>query len=323
MGLVIRKPIESMEQWAIDRRKYIGASEVPIVAGVDGRFASKAILFAEKKGLRPPQTDNAAMRRGRLGEGACLEALCEEHPDWQVARAKVHVIDEDHRLACTPDAAAVRPDYDGVGIVQCKVIARSMWRQKWLDEPDGSIHGPASAPPAYYLQTLTEMMLNETQWGVLAVLIVGEYEWLFRLIDVERNAAIEDRIIFDVDFFWREYLDPGIMPPLEPERDEVLIKHLYPKDNGSTVDLTGDNRALALVEDLAETKAGLKRLRDAETALTVELQAKLGDHTYGILADGRAVSWKAHHRKAYSVNATDYRVLRVLKHAPHKESDDD
>src|SRR5215470_12695651 len=104
----LRVPIDDIDQWLSDRRHYIGSSEVPIVCHVDGHFASRAMLFAEKKGLRPPRQDNAAMRRGRLGEGACIEALCDERPDWQILRAKVHVIDPDLRLACTPDAAALR-----------------------------------------------------------------------------------------------------------------------------------------------------------------------------------------------------------------------
>jgi predicted phage-related endonuclease len=318
----VRTPISSAAQWHADRRRYIGASEVPIVCGVDGRFASRAILFAEKMGLRPLQQENAAMRRGRLGEGACLEALCDERPDWRVQRAKIHVVDPELRMACTPDAAATRPDRDGIGIVQCKCIARSVYRRKWLDDADGPITGPATPPPAYHLQTLVEMALNETSWGVLAVLIVGEYQWDFQLIEIERNAAVEDRILHDVAEFYREYLDPGIMPPLEPERDEELVRALYPKDNGSTLDLTGDNRALALVEDLVETQAALKRLHKQEAALKVELAGKLGENTYGALADGRYVSWRLQHRKAYAVEASEYRVLRILKTAPRGSDDE-
>lgn len=306
---IIRTPITDIRTWLTDRQKYIGASEVPIVCGVDGRFASRAVLFAIKKGLRPLESDNAAMRRGRLGESACLEALCEERPDWQVQRAKVHVVDLDRRLSCTPDAAALRPDRDGIGIIQAKTIARSVFAQKWHDGDDGEI----VPPPAYHLQTLTEMMLNECAWGVLAVLVVGEFIWDFHIIELERNAALEDRILHDVAAFWHDFLDPGIMPPLEPARDEELVKALYPRDNGTTIDLAGDNRALALVEDLTQTQAALKRLRNSETEIKTELSGKLGEHTFGRLADGRRISWKLQHRKAYSVEAADFRVLRVLK----------
>jgi len=319
----IRQPIESAEQWQADRLRYIGASETPITSGVDGRYASKAILFAEKKQLRPFQPDTAVLRRGRLGEPAVLQALCEERPDWQVQRAKVHVVDEELRMACTPDAGALRPDRPGIGIVQTKVIARSIYKQKWLDDPEGPITGPATPPPAYHVQTLTEMLLNDTSWGALAVLITGEFSWDFALVEIERNAAIEAMIVNDVQAFYRDYLGPGIMPPLEPERDEELIKALYPKDDGSTIDLTRDNRALALVEDLEQTQAALKRMSKQERALKTELGAKLGEHTFGTLADGRCISWRHQHRKAYSVAESDYRVMRILKTAPRNQKGHD
>jgi hypothetical protein len=112
--------------------------------------------------------------------------------------------------------------------------------------------------------------------------------------------------------FFEDYFDPGIMPPFEPLRDEALVRALYPKDDGNEIDLTRDNRALALVEDLIETQRASKRLMQQERAIKTELCAKLGEHSFGRLADGRRLSWRLQHRKAYSVEATDYRVLRIL-----------
>jgi predicted phage-related endonuclease len=144
-------------------------------------------------------------------------------------------------------------------------------------------------------------------------LSVGEYGWDFNLIDVERDPVVEEAILDDVANFWRNHLDANIMPPFEPQRDERLIKHLYPADDGTEIDLTTDNRALVAVDELTETQAALKRLNATETALKTELTGKLGEHTYGRLADGRRLSWKQQSRKAYSVEASTYRVLRVLK----------
>lgn len=316
--MIIRKPITNLEEWWLNRLPYVGASEVGIVCDVDGRFASKAMLFAEKKGLRPPTFDNARMRQGRMLEGACIEALCDRFPEWEVKRAKIWVVDDELRLACTPDAAAIRPGSDGIGNVQAKVIARNIYRQKWLDDPAGPITGPATPPAAYHLQTLAEMMLNDLSWGGLAVLINGEYETDFQWLEIERNEVLEDKIRSAVRSFFRDYLDAGVMPPLEPERDAELVKHLFPKDNGTTIDLAGDNRAMILAEDLVQTQAGLKRLRDSETAIKTELEAKLGEHTYGRLADGRCIAWKTQHRKAYAVEAADFRVLRILKTSPER-----
>jgi hypothetical protein len=101
------------------------------------------------------------------------------------------------------------------------------------------------------------------------------------------------------------------MPPFEPQRDEALIKLLYPRDDGSEIDLTGDNRALVATEEWLEVSAARKRLEKSEKALKTELSGKIGEHTYARLADGRRLSLKHQHRKAHPVPASDFRVLRL------------
>lgn len=132
-----------------------------------------------------------------------------------------------------------------------------------------------------------------------------------RIFDVERDPVLEDKILFHTAEFFRNYFDPGIMPPFEPQRDEELIKHLYPRDDGTEIDLSRDNRALALVDDYVETDAAIKRMEKVCKGIKTELQAKLGEHTYGKLADGRRISWKLQHRKAHTVQASDFRVFRI------------
>ena len=305
-------PDTDREAWLRERMKYVNASEMAIVCG-QGAWGSLAELYAEKKGLRPPQVDNKVLRRGRWGEDAVFRAMREERPEWNLLKAKVHIRDTDRRMACTPDGFATAPDRDGIGIVQCKVIARSIFRDKWLDDPSGDIMGPATPPAHYRIQTITETMLNGLKWGVLAVIINGEHTWEFRLLDCERDPIIEDKIVSATEAFFRDYFDPGIMPDYEPARDADLIRALYPRDDGTEIDLTGDNRALVCAEDLVQKKAGLKNLKAEIDGLETELKGKLGEASFGVLADGRCLSWRHQHRKAYTVAPTDFRVLRVLK----------
>jgi len=305
-------PDTDREAWLAERLKYVNASEMAIVCG-QGAWGSLAELFAEKKGLRPPQVDNKVLRRGRWGESAVFRAMREERPEWNLMTAKVHVRDTDRRIACTPDGFATAPDRAGIGVVQAKVIARSIFREKWLEEPSGDIMGPAIAPAHYRIQVITEMLLNDLKWGVLAVIINGEHTWEFRLLDVPRDEEIEQSIVDNTAAFWRDHFDPGIMPDYEPARDANLIRALYPRDDGSEVDLTGDNRALVCAEDLVMKKDGLKNLKAEVEELETELKGKLGEHSFGRLADGRRISWRHQHRKAYTVAPSDFRVLRVLK----------
>jgi predicted phage-related endonuclease len=313
------------EEWLERRRAFINASETAIVVG-EAQWGSLAELYAEKKGLRPPRKDmSGVLRRGNWGESSVFDALAETYPQWEVSptKSKLHIVDREKRQACTPDGFAHAPGRPGIGVVQAKVVARNVFRNKWLEDPEESIqYGAATPPPAYRIQTLHEMMLNETSWGVLAVLINGEHTWDFRLFDVERNPIIEDRIDYRIADFFERYLDPEIMPPFEPLRDEELVKELYPRDHGTAIDLTGDNRALALVEDLIQHQAAEKRAKHEIKIIKTELQAKLGEHTYGVLPNGHCLQWKVEHRRAYTVEAQDNRVFRLLKKTPETANGD-
>jgi len=311
------------EEWLERRREFVNASETAIVVG-EAAWGSLANLYAEKKGLRPPKAETPVMKRGRRLEGAAFDILAEERPHWEISRAKAHVIDREKRQACTPDGFARAPNRDGIGVVQAKVVARNIFRHKWLNDPDDSIEfGAATPPKGYQIQTLHEMMLNECSWGVLAVLVNGEFSTDLRLFDVERNPVIEDRINYRIADFFERYLDAGIMPPFEPQRDDELVKELYPRDLGTAIDLTGDNLALALVEDLIQHQASEKRAKNEIKLIKTELQAKLGDHTYGLLPDGRCLQWKLEHRRAYTVEASDGRVFRLRKNQPKGLDDEE
>jgi predicted phage-related endonuclease len=310
------------EQWLESRKLYVNASETPIVVG-ESTWGSLADLYASKKGLRPPLEDNAVLKKGRWAEAAVFEAIADEYPEWKVLRAKVQVIDEEKRQACTPDGFAETLDRPGIGVVQAKVVSRTVFRRKWLNDfDDPGVYAAATPPAAYRIQTLHEMMLNETSWGILAVLINGEYSLDLRIFEIERNAEMEDRIDYRIADFFERYLDAGIMPPFEPQRDDLLVKQLYPRDLGTAIDLSSDNRVMVAVEDLIEARATKKRGEKLEKAAKTELAGKLMNHSYGLLPDGRCLSFKQHHRKAYTVEATDYRIMNILKNLPEDLEDD-
>jgi predicted phage-related endonuclease len=309
-----RVPLDDdRDAWLATRRNFINASEMATVCG-EASYGSLAELYAEKKGLRPPLVDSGVLRRGRWGEAAVFQALSDTYPDWNIRRAKVHCLDRERRIAATPDGFAEAPDRAGLGLVETKVVARGIFRGKWLEDPDGPMDGPATVPTNFRIQVTATRLLNPgCKWAVIAVLINGEFDWSFRLFDVEPDPALEDRILYHSDQFLKNYLDPGIMPPFDPQRDEALVKLLHPKDDGTEVDLTTDNRAQVAAEEYVETSAAVSRMKDRQSDLRTELTAKIGAHTFARLADGRRLSWRLQHRKGYTVEPADFRVLRVLK----------
>ena len=165
---VERIPIESRDAWLELRRQDVTASDVAAVCGVDPRKTPLQV-YAEKLGLIPQQIDNQIMRRGRWLEAAFIEALADKQSQWETRRAKIYLRDPAIRIGATPDIVAIDPEREGIGIIQCKVVSRPVFRSQWLDEGEG----PITAPLSYQLQTLTESMLANVDWAVIAALIVS------------------------------------------------------------------------------------------------------------------------------------------------------
>lgn len=306
-------PITDRDQWLALRADDITASDVAAVCG-EGMYGSAARVWASKKGLLPAQEMTEAMKRGHWGEAAVFEAIAWEHPDWELRRAKVYLRDVAARLGATPDGAAIVPGRDGLTVIQCKVVAAPIFRNEWLNDPRDDVQaGQATVPLGYQLQTLTEAMLAGSGGAVVAALVVDTFKWVLRLFWIERHPTAEAMIRAKVAAFWANYLDTGLQPPIEPARDTDLVKLLYPQDDGSETDLRGDNEMPALLDErddiIARMKSDGARREEIETAI----KGKLGQHSYGLLADGRVVSWRLQHRKGFEVAPTSYRVLKIAK----------
>jgi len=292
------RPITDRAIWLRWRQDYLTASDVAAAAGVD-KFKSRARLYAEKADRAPGAVENGAMRRGRLFEGAALEYLKEEKPAWVIDRPNFFVADPETRLACTPDALVMDPAIDGALNVQIKTISRPTF-ERW----DGV------APLGYVLQVTAENMLVDAAAGVLCVLVVSNFDAELKLFDVPRHPAAEARIVAIAAEFWDD-VAKGRRPAPDFTRDADLIAEMFPRpDPAKTIDLTDDNRLLEILplrETLKDTIDGARKELDG---LDAEVKFKIGDAEVAELPGWR-LTWRLEERKAYTVEASDRRVLRV------------
>jgi predicted phage-related endonuclease len=301
-----RRPITSRAEWLAWRLVDVTASDVPALFGVDAFQRTALSVWAEKTGMTGGVADTPTLRRGRWGEAAVIEMLGEERPDLEIRRAKVYLRDPSIRIGATPDAGAIDPEREGMGVVQCKTVNERAFERYWID---------GRPPLAYQLQLLTEMMLSTATWGVIAALIMdsgGGWEPL--IYEVKRHPAAEARIRDAVVGFWSN-LDAGLMPAVNPAEDAETVAAMFPKAlKPAPVDLSGDNAlAVELVERArlkAEIKVADKRCETIETGLKLKLGVNAS-----ALVPGWKVTWKNEHHKEYTVAAQDRRVLRINKEA--------
>lgn len=294
------RPIVSQSEWLSWRVADFTASDTGALFGLHP-WRSLLKVWAEKSGLTVGGADSAILRRGRWGEAAVLEMLGDERPSWEIRRAKVYLRDSELRLGATPDAAAVDPEREGIGAIECKTASRSAF-DKWLD----------GQPPLFYqLQTLTEMMLMGASWGVIATLIMDPIgAWHPHLFTMERHRVAEAKIREAVIKFWRDF-EAGLMPTVDTAKDADVIAGMYPKPLTKTpLDLSNDNALPVELVERADLKTTIRTAEKRVAEIDTDLKAKLGVHESAVLP-GWKINWKTEHIKEHVVKAQDRRVLRV------------
>jgi predicted phage-related endonuclease len=298
--MIERWTITDRAEWLQRRRPNINGSEVAALFGINP-YLTPFALYTGKAGLADLSApDSDVLRRGRILEPAVAAAVTEEHPEWKIQKAAEYIWSPDWRLGCTPDFY-VHCQERGVGVLQAKTVAKPVFDEDWQDGP----------PQWIVLQTLQEMMLEDVAWGAIAALIMSSYTVDLRIWEFERHAPAEKRIIARATAFWAD-VDAGRQPKLDYDRDADVIRALFPRDNGTVVDLTGDNRLPQLLTEFEALSAVGKHAETKLKAVKAEIAAKIGDASVATLP-GWEVSHKTQRRAGYVVKDTEFRVLRVKR----------
>jgi len=289
------------EEWLALRKQDVTASVVGALFG-EHDYETALGLYAAKSGVPMKEPDSAVLRRGRIMEGAVADAFREEHPDWKVEKALVYLRDPAVRLGATPDFFCIDPQGRRV-VLQTKTVGRTVFRNKWDED---------NAPFWITLQTLTETMLEDADYGVIAALIVDEWRVDLVTYNVPRHEAGEKRIRTATAAFWEDVAAKR-PPRVDYERDSALLSVMYRKPKiGKIVDLTGNNRIIAAVEERA---AEIKKRAAANAEvdkLDAEIKSFIGDAEVAIVP-GWNVSWKTVEKEGFTVEPTSYRQLRCTK----------
>jgi putative phage-type endonuclease len=226
-----RRKIVDREEWLAWRREDVTASAIGALFGAHP-YQTKLRLWAEKRGVEFLDNDNKTMRRGRWLEPAVAEATRELRANWRIEPAKCYLHDPEHRIGASPDFW-IHGDPRGLGVLQCKTAAHSVFKRDWADGAD--------VPMWITLQTATEMMLADAAFGAVAVLLVDPFDMDCFIHEVPRNAAADAKIIKAVDAFWKD-VDEDREPELDPRRDAETVRALTAKSvEGKVRDLSGNN----------------------------------------------------------------------------------
>jgi predicted phage-related endonuclease len=304
-----RIEITGREQWLALRKNDVTASVVAALFGAHP-YTSALKLYLMHSGIEFDEADNRVFRRGRLMEPAVALAVGEDRPSWHVEKCNSYYRDPDLRLGATPDFM-VHNDPRGLGVLQTKTAAPHIYQRDW--------EGGATVPFWIQLQVLTEAMLTEAAFGVVAVLEINAFDMALSIIEVPRHPAAEQRIRDAVAKFWDD-VAAGREPEPDYGKDAELLKMIAPREvTDKSIDLSGDNELPALLDLREEIMAAMKGYdaRKAEIETAIKFRMRDAESVVG-LPDWK-ITWKTTHRQEYVIKAKDIRTLHIHHRAGDKQ----
>lgn len=298
----------SRETWLKLRKRDATASAIGcLIAPHD--FMTPYQYWADRSGFDVARSVNTeAVERGNDLEPVVIKRVQRAFPKWEIWNPGVYLRDASARVGATPDAWVICPER-GRGIVQIKTTVDSVFRDKW--KADGEV-----APPTWIaIQALLEAHLSGAEWACVAVMVLSGYGSGLdvHVIDVPRSEALIRKIYAAAADFWAR-VESGTPPDADYGRDADVIRAIYAADDGSEVDLTGNNRIIELIDHrdaLRDTiTAGAAADKQRKT-IDTEIIDLMGAAARARLADGRIIEAKTVNRGAYQVAATSYRTVKI------------
>ena len=310
----------SREDWLSCRRKGIGGSAAAAIMGMSP-FYTKRDLYHDKRGIQAvmdEKEDNWVAKE----VGHRLEDLVAEIFSRKTG-LKVYPIRKMFRHPLFPfmladvDFFIDFPD-GSKGILECKTTNYNC-QNKWAND---------STPVNYEYQGrhyMAVMNINKMYFACL----YGNNENEFFIRYMERDLDIEEDLIAEEEFFWKENVEKGVEPPYTEKPDLVLEsirKHCGPADKDAEQVKLGRKhlgsirKYMELKEQKAQHDSEAKKLEEKMKEAYAEIVEEMGVSCTGVIKDG-GTEYVVSYNPAYRTGI-DKKGLERLK-AQHPDVYDD
>lgn len=243
------------------RSEWIGSSESAALLGVSP-FTTRFELFHQKTGalVRPDLDGSDRIQAGKFLEPA-IAAWASDRWSWPVRKVTDYLV-HPHvgRMGASLDFETEAGDP-----VEIKNVDTSVFREKWTAEGDDLL----DAPVEYLVQVSHQLACRPAAARGWLVACVGGNR-LFRM-PVERHPGLIARIEQAVTEFWAS-VDAGKPPRPDFDEDGEAIAALFRKGDGSTVDLSTNNRAPVVLAEYLAAKAEADAAEDRKKAAMAEIR---------------------------------------------------
>lgn len=257
-------------EWLEQRRKGIGSSDAPVIAGETGSVIE---LWALKSGLVEPEQPDEAL--ARLFEwGHRLEPVV---ADWY-ADSTGRQVQRVNQMLQHPDVPYAFASIDRRVVGERRLVEIKTTRFGWT--------GGEDVPGRVQVQVQHQLWVTGYAVADVAVLTGGSEP---RVYEIERNdEMIRDLAWMEAEF--QGWVDSGTRPPVDgSENARRVLSKLHPRNDGTLLQATADIERVVL--DWKAAKVDAKAAEDAEATLSNAVRALVGDAD-GIEGSFGRVTWK-------------------------------
>lgn len=283
-------------EWLTWRRKGIGGSDAPVVAGVSP-WKGLMELFADKTGMTElSDIENEFLEWGLRLQPVIAQAYAEKTGrkiidlgqftivrsrtlPWQIASLDYLDVDE----------------HGEEGLLEIKNTS-AYKLDEWEEE----------APLAYQVQWQHQAGVTGKRRGAIATLIGGNH---FRYVDMVRDDGFITNLTAAEARFWN--LVETEQPPDVDGTDSTaqVIARLFPREEqGKVIALPHD--AIQWDVDRSSVMAQIKELEARKKEIDARLKLAIGDAEKGILPGGGGFTFKEKGHDGYTVAPARWRELR-------------
>ena len=133
-----------------------------------------------------------------------------------------------------------------------------------------------------------QLAVTGKQAADVAVLIGGQELQVFR---IERDEALIEQLIALEQQFWG-YVERDQQPPADgSDSADLALRCLYPRDSGTTLDLSSDLEMSGVFSDLLAVREVIAAQSALEAQFKQCIQQRMGDATRAVFETGE-VSWR-------------------------------
>lgn len=301
----------SRAEWLQERSRIpgVGASESAALFGLHPQISAFS-LFEKLVNPRPLTDEELEEETDVQSFGLAIEPYLAE---WWGRKTK--------RVVTRPDVSVYR--------VSGRPYIFASPDREYLESPADTDKGTLELKSAIYFQEhepLPDHWQVQVQQQMLCAILKkasfailgGGFRRRYHVNDIPVNAAFGEILIETIERFMAA-VEAGSWARWGGDLDgskstAEALKRLYPRDNGTVVQLPPEAREWAAELAQIETQAGESEAR--KTQLNNFLKAAIGEHSYGVLEDGSGYSLKITKGSTFTVTKADYRTLRKIAKLP-------